>query len=195
MTRRGKIARLPDHIREQINSRLNNGEDGKSILSWLNALPEVQTVLSKLFQGCPVNHTNLSDWRSGGYRDWVLRQDTLNFARDLHNQDPQRQSTRSLLQHATIQYAAAIKALLTNELDPKVKWKRLRELSADATHLHRAQATPKRVRLNIPIPPTQPKHRSTEAPKHRNTDPPASGKLRITNPIQAYSNRKKNFSK
>jgi hypothetical protein len=153
MTRRGKIARLPDNIREQINSRLNDGEDGKSILSWLNALPEVQTVLSKLFQGRPVNHTNLSDWRLGGYRDWVLRQDTLDFARDLHNKDPQRQSARSLLHHATVQYAAALKALLSNELDPKIKWKRLRELCADATHLHRAQLTPKRVRLIIPEPP------------------------------------------
>ncbi len=31
MTRKGKIARLPQPIREQINHRLQNGEEGKQI--------------------------------------------------------------------------------------------------------------------------------------------------------------------
>ena len=41
MTRKGKIARLPQPIREQINRRLENGEEGKQIAEWLNTLPEV----------------------------------------------------------------------------------------------------------------------------------------------------------
>ncbi len=31
MTRKGKIARLPHPIREQVNRRLQDGEEGKSI--------------------------------------------------------------------------------------------------------------------------------------------------------------------
>jgi hypothetical protein len=40
MSRNGKIARLPQQIREQINRRLENGEEGKQIAEWLNTLPE-----------------------------------------------------------------------------------------------------------------------------------------------------------
>ena len=88
MTRKGKIARLPNDIREQINSRLQDGEEGKSILSWLNSLPKVQTILADLFDGRPVNHANLSDWKLGGYRDWLLQQDVRQFARDLQDETP-----------------------------------------------------------------------------------------------------------
>jgi hypothetical protein len=40
MTRNGKIARLPQEIREQVNRRLEDGEPGKQIAEWLNGLPE-----------------------------------------------------------------------------------------------------------------------------------------------------------
>ena len=39
-TRNGKIARLPLEIREQLNRRLDDGEQGQPDLDWLNALPE-----------------------------------------------------------------------------------------------------------------------------------------------------------
>ena len=48
MTRRGKIARLPQPIREQINQRLQNGEEGKQIAEWLNTLPEVRSLIAHL---------------------------------------------------------------------------------------------------------------------------------------------------
>jgi hypothetical protein len=38
MTRNGKIARLPQPIREQINRRLENGEEGIQIAKW----PEIE---------------------------------------------------------------------------------------------------------------------------------------------------------
>ena len=56
MTRKGKIARLPQAIREQINRRLQNGEEGKQIAEWLNTLPEVIAVLSAEFDGQPNSH-------------------------------------------------------------------------------------------------------------------------------------------
>src|SRR2546429_5688664 len=40
-TRTGKIARLPHAIREQLNLRIQDNQRGKSLLQWLNDLPEV----------------------------------------------------------------------------------------------------------------------------------------------------------
>ncbi len=42
MTRNGKIARLPDKIRNQLNRRLQDGEPGNVLVEWLNKLPAVK---------------------------------------------------------------------------------------------------------------------------------------------------------
>lgn len=75
MTRNGKIARLPNNIREQLNVRLENNEEGQPLLDWLNSLPETREVLDEQFNGVPVSKQNLSEWRQGGYREWVVRSD------------------------------------------------------------------------------------------------------------------------
>src|SRR5713226_3591975 len=77
MSRIGKIARLPLAIREQLNRRLQDGEIGKDLVVWLNSVPEVQAVLKAEFGDRPVNEPNLSDWRTGGYEDWRVHQDTM----------------------------------------------------------------------------------------------------------------------
>jgi hypothetical protein len=81
MTRTGKIARLPRDIREQVNRRLDNGVEGKQIVEWLNALPAVQSLIAAQFGGRPVNEPNLSHWKTGGYRDWLERQEALDAIR------------------------------------------------------------------------------------------------------------------
>src|ERR1700689_5227547 len=83
MTRKGKIARLPQPIREQVNLRLQNGEEGKQIVEWLNTLPEVTAILATEFDGQPINEPNLSHWKSGGYRDWEEQQEALAAARSV----------------------------------------------------------------------------------------------------------------
>src|ERR1700756_5721082 len=70
MTRRGKIARLPRDIRDELGERLENGEGGSSLVAWLNSLPAVKQVLEQEFGGRAVNEQNLSEWRQGGYQDW-----------------------------------------------------------------------------------------------------------------------------
>jgi hypothetical protein len=77
MSRFGKIARLPLDIREQLNRRLQDGEIGKDLVVWLNSVPEVQAVLKAEFGDRPVNEPNLSDWKTGGYQDWLVHQDTM----------------------------------------------------------------------------------------------------------------------
>jgi len=78
-TRTGKIARLPHHIREQLNRRLHEGEQAKHLAPWLNSLPEVQAILAAAFGGKPIRPQNLSEWKQGGYRDWLLQQEALEF--------------------------------------------------------------------------------------------------------------------
>jgi hypothetical protein len=46
MSRVGKIARLPEEIREELNRRLANGEPGRAVLPWLEGLPAVKQVMA-----------------------------------------------------------------------------------------------------------------------------------------------------
>lgn len=75
----GKIARLPDDVRGQLNQRLFDGQSGSEILPWLNDLPTVKEILAAHFSGVPVNHENLSNWRHSGYQRWFRHQRTLNL--------------------------------------------------------------------------------------------------------------------
>ena len=83
MSRVGKIARLPAPVREALNRRLHNGEQGPQILPWLNALPETQSLLTDFYQGKEINPQNLSDWRTGGYRDWEAKMDRTHRIKQL----------------------------------------------------------------------------------------------------------------
>jgi hypothetical protein len=83
MTRNGKIARLPTDIRDELNQRLENGEEASTLLPWLNALPEVQTILKENFDGAPITKQNLSEWRQGGFREWQIRRELIVQARHL----------------------------------------------------------------------------------------------------------------
>ena len=89
MARNGKIARLPRAVRSQLNTRLQEGEEGKQLVQWLNSLPEVQSVLADHFNGHPVTEQNLSDWRQGGFEEWRVCQDLLSQAAELsaHRQE------------------------------------------------------------------------------------------------------------
>jgi hypothetical protein len=86
MTRNGKIARQPWSIRELLNRRLRDGEPGKSLVEWLNSLPKVQEVLDEEFGRRPINEQNLSEWKQGGYEDWLRHQETRAWVQELANQ-------------------------------------------------------------------------------------------------------------
>jgi truncated hemoglobin YjbI len=84
MTRTGKIARLPySTIRDLLNQRLHNGEQGAKLVKWLNGLPEVQEVLTEEFGGRPISEQNLSEWKQGGFDDWLRHQETRAWVRAL----------------------------------------------------------------------------------------------------------------
>ena len=67
----GKIARLPDEIRNELNNRILNGKSGPEILAWLNELPAVKEILAAQFFAAPINKQNLSSWRGEGYQRWL----------------------------------------------------------------------------------------------------------------------------
>jgi hypothetical protein len=74
-SRTGKIACLPEEIRDEVNYRLIDGIKGPELLPWLNSQPEVRDVLTRHFGGRDINHQNLSAWRRGGFRDWLFRRE------------------------------------------------------------------------------------------------------------------------
>jgi hypothetical protein len=74
-SRTGKIGRLPRTIRNELNQRLDNGEPAAPMLAWLNALPEVQTILATHFDATPITKQNLSQWHNGGFQEWLQQQE------------------------------------------------------------------------------------------------------------------------
>src|SRR5689334_5942601 len=110
-TPNGKIGRLPHTIRDQLNSRLRSHEQAKTILPWLNQLPGAKTLLAAEFDSRPINKQNLSEWKKHGFRDWLLRQQALEFVKtletpaDLSDQVPPDNFPEKLCQWASLQYA------------------------------------------------------------------------------------------
>jgi hypothetical protein len=83
MARNGKIARLSRQLRHQLNTRLADGAEGKDLLPWLNDLPEVKNLLAEKFEARPITDQNLSEWRHGGYAEWLAEENILAHVRDL----------------------------------------------------------------------------------------------------------------
>jgi hypothetical protein len=81
--RKGKIARCPLAIREEVNRRLLNGDSGPKILAWLNSDESVLRVLDEHFSEEPVTPQNLSEWRQGGYQEWLDRRDKVEHTKSL----------------------------------------------------------------------------------------------------------------
>ncbi len=155
MTRNGKIARLPRHIREQLNRRLEDGEPGEPLLEWLNGLPEVVDVLKRQFGGLPINKQSLSQWRLGGYEDWLRHAEACEALRQLTEQagdldaEADEQSVSEMLAKLmSTELLRAMKSLLAEELDPKERWRRLQELLSQLSQLRRADHRAARLQMD-----------------------------------------------
>jgi hypothetical protein len=79
----GKIARLPRCFRDQLNERFERSEESPQLLDWLNALPEVKEVVQNHFAGVPISPQNLSQWRQGGFQEWLARRDFCEEIREV----------------------------------------------------------------------------------------------------------------
>ena len=145
MTRNGKIARLPASVRDELNQRMENGEEGPKLLAWLNGLSEVQKSLEASFDGAPVTKQNLSEWRLGGFREWQIRRELIEHARQLSDgRDEMEQAVDTTLLPGALAGALAARyaALLNSwdgEPDPKFedKLRLLRSLNRDIALLQK----------------------------------------------------------
>ena len=121
--RNGKIAKLPSNIRDELNLRLDDGEDGAKLLDWLNGLPEVQETLKESFGGAPISKQNLCEWRQGGFREWQIQQELISHASQLsqNGSDMDEVVDRPLLAGDLVAVVAARYAALLNTWDGEAK--------------------------------------------------------------------------
>jgi len=142
LTRNGKIARLPDGVREELNRRLLNGERGNKLVDWLNALPEVQSVMAEDFDGCAVRPQNLSEWKQGGYADWLRQQEALKMLKQLASAETEPfEAAHGSIAEKTAAWLAARYLVEAQKLRPAESaedWNRLRELCHDVLALRRS---------------------------------------------------------
>ena len=143
MARNGKIARLPNAIREQINLRLQDGGEGKKIAEWLNTLPEVTSLMTAEFDGQPVSAANLSNWKLGGYRDWEEQQAALETALQFQSEAVQLsqaggpQVIEQLALCLTARLAIALRPSFAGSDDPAERLEQLRRLRRDVVALRK----------------------------------------------------------
>jgi hypothetical protein len=148
----GKLSRLPAPLREQLNLRLANGDTGEAILSWLNALPEVQDILNTHFDGKPVTDGNISEYRQRGFRRWEMRQSALEFSAEAQADGPASNSVPSeplvnhLVHWISIRFAAAAHTSTIAD-DPETELRQIRQFLADIVALRRGDLIARRIYL------------------------------------------------
>lgn len=152
-SRRGKIARLPRDIREQLNHRLDQGDPQNHLVEWLNAMPEVQDVMLLHFDGNPIRPQNLSEWKSGGYRDWRAQAESREMAQCLQEEALAGKSDGeglptvldALVRWLTLQLVAETRRIA--EAAGEERWKLLRQFSRELAALRRADLQKQRLDL------------------------------------------------
>src|SRR5882672_8700351 len=154
LTYRGKIGRLPEAIREQVNMRLRQGEKGRALVDWLNLLPEVRAVLVSEFGGKPVREQNLSEWRKGGYLYWLRVQEAYTMMQRVGTDaaaltDAAKEPvTETLATWVTARYLVGAKSAEGLGDDSVPAWDRMREFCHDVMALRRGEQRAQRLELD-----------------------------------------------
>ncbi|HEY3761249.1 MAG TPA: hypothetical protein VGN23_05835 [Verrucomicrobiae bacterium] len=153
MTRNGKIARLPKHVRDELNRRLRDGEEGKKLVEWLNIQESVREVLKDKFAGRAITEQNLSEWKNGGYVEWVQDEETCERvchlaerAGDLENAAGEADIS-DLLSRVLAAELADAAAKLKEIADSQERWKRFREILRELARLRQEDHRAQRVQL------------------------------------------------
>jgi hypothetical protein len=97
-TRKGKIARLPKETRDVVNMMIRDGATYQQI----NQMLEKHDCFG-------VGEQNLTNWREGGYQDWLKEQERLEDMRAKREfaLEVVRQNEGSKIHEATLQLAAS----------------------------------------------------------------------------------------
>jgi len=154
-SRKGKIGRLTLKIREEINMRLADGMEATPLLAWLNALPNVREILRNHFASRPVTPQNLSEWRQGGYQDWVLNRQTSGMARSLAEEAAaadEQMGSKPFSEHLSTVMALKLAQVATPLMsqtggDLNQRWNRTRQVIHELCRIRRADYLAARARL------------------------------------------------
>src|SRR5690348_16682438 len=151
VTRNGKIARLPHAVREQLNQRIRDGEEGKKLVTWLNTLPEVAAVVAAQFDGKPIRAQNLSEWKKGGYLEWLAHQEALEVAgkitEDAADWNANNSASLSDILAFWVASRYAVKLRRVIEAKGTESWRMLRQMCADVVELRRGDHSAQRLLL------------------------------------------------
>lgn len=152
MVRNGKIARLPRVIRDELNRRLDNCEQGVRLVEWLNGLPEVRKVLESDFDGRAITEGNLTEWKNGGFVDWQEQQGTLNLIRELEADSRELPKEGSgVAEHIEAvmlaRYAATLYGSHDTAKDPDRTLRRLGRSLREVVRLRRCGQAEERMRI------------------------------------------------
>jgi hypothetical protein len=152
-SRTGKIGRLPRAIRQQLNERLADGESAKTLVSWLNGCEVVQERLAEYYDSRPITEQNLSDWKQGGFQDWLWHQQARSMARDflLQAEELSDEVGESTLAERTTEVVALallqlFEAALKTESGPQQR-QALLEIARELGRLRRGEHQRQRVQL------------------------------------------------
>jgi hypothetical protein len=151
LTRNGKIARLPLAVRQELNRRLGEGEQGKKLVAWLNGLPAVQAIAAAEFGGKAIREQNLSEWKQGGYRDWLAKQEALEIVERLREDatewsgEGRGSLTDTLAFWLVARYALATRRVA--ETGGREGWRLLREMCGDIVALRKGDHTAERLQI------------------------------------------------
>ena len=152
-TPKGKIGRLPKALQEQVNRRLEQGEQGRCLVAWLNSLPEVQAVLAAEFAGKPIREQNLSEWRQHGYTHWSRHQEALALLHQLVAEDGALQPpgapplTDQMAAWISLRYLLAVRKLFENPAADPPDLRLLREFCHDLVALRRGDHSAARLKM------------------------------------------------
>jgi len=131
-------------IRNELNRRLQNGVAGPALVKWLNGKPGVKKLLAEQFDGRPVNEQNLSDWRQGGYQDWLRLEAARDFIENMAEQSVvlDDASGEEMISDCFGTVLAAEMAqlamkFLEQENDLEKRWNRLKEINREFSRMRR----------------------------------------------------------
>ena len=152
-TRKGKIARLPFNIREEINHQLADNLPAKDILHWLNSHSTVRYYMERLFQGRYITEQNLSEWRQGGHQEWLTYHSTIETVRDLSEDAVRAALTDISAEHLLLALTASFAAMIKKQdQTPEIPFNRklivMQHLIKTALSLRRSEQRDERLKID-----------------------------------------------
>ncbi|MDR3405263.1 MAG: hypothetical protein P4L99_22400 [Chthoniobacter sp.] len=108
-------------------------------------MPEVQALVEAEFDGCPVSVHNLSQWKKGGYQDWLRYQEAVALAEHLYERGEEMQTAQKDRRPMTEVFSlwmTSRMAVSTREIENlkgEARWRRQRQFCADLMKMRRAE--------------------------------------------------------